>query len=349
MKDFKPKLLTILQEGITWSLMKREISSGIVVGIVALPLAIAFAIASGVSPDKGLVTAVVAGFLISLLGGSRVQIGGPTGAFIVIVCDIIARYGLQGLLISTMMAGVILIFLGFFRLGNYIKFIPQPMIIGFTAGIAVIIFSTQINDFLGLALTDLPGGFLDKLNIYFSNLDKTNYYALAIALFTLIISFTLPRISKKVPATLAAIILSTLVVNLFELPVETISSRFGEIPSSFPAPALPEFTLSSLTQYIHPAIAIALLGAIESLLSAVVADGMIRGRHRSNTELIAQGVANILSPIFGGIPATGAIARTSTNVSSGGRTPIAGMVHAGKIRRNDPSGQSGRSTHPGSL
>lgn len=302
--------------------------SGIIVGIVALPLAIAFAIASGVSPEKGLITAVVAGLLISVLGGSRVQIGGPTGAFIVIVYGIVQEHGIEGLTIATFMAGFLIIGMGLMRLGNYLKFIPYPLIVGFTSGIALIIFSSQIKDFFGLPIAEVPADFVDKWTVYSRNFSQINWIAFAIAAATVLISFNFHRISTKVPGSIIAIILSTAAVYFFNLPVDTIESQFGEIPNSISMPGLPTVSFDTIQSLIQPAIAIALLGSIESLLSAVVADGMMGGRHRSNMELVAQGTANIFSGLFGGIPATGAIARTATNIKNGGRTPISGITHA---------------------
>lgn len=324
---FKPKLFDTLKNysGIQFS---NDVLAGIIVGIVALPLAIAFAIASGVTPEKGLITAVIAGFIISAMGGSRVQIGGPTGAFIVIVYGIVQMYGVSGLIVATFMAGIMLIIMGFARLGTVIKFIPHPLIIGFTTGIAVIIFSSQVKDFLGLTMEAVPADFLEKWSAYFKNMQGVNIYAILIAVATIAIILLWPNVSKKIPGSLIAILITTVVVQLFHLPVESIGSRFGIISSSFPKPEIPLVDFATIKHLIQPAFTIALLCAIESLLSAVVADGMIGGNHRSNMELIAQGTANIFSSIFGGIPATGAIARTATNVKNGGRTPIAGIVHA---------------------
>ncbi len=327
-KEFTPKLFTLLKEGISKKQLAKDILAGVIVGIVALPLAIAFAIASGVSPEKGLVTAIVAGLIISVLSGSRVQIGGPTGAFIVIVFGIVQEHGIAGLTLATFMAGFIIIGLGLSRLGNYLKFIPYPLIVGFTSGIAVIIFSSQIKDFFGLKMQDVPADFLEKWIAYASNFQEINWIAVAIALSTVIISLSFGKVSRKIPGSIVAIFLSTGIVYLFDLPVDTIGSRFGSIPNSISLPQFPDINFGSIQALIQPAIAIALLGSIESLLSAVVADGMIGGRHRSNMELVAQGVANIFSSLFGGIPATGAIARTATNIKNGGRTPIAGIVHA---------------------
>lgn len=327
-KEFTPKLFSLLQQGITRETVTKDILSGLIVGIVALPLAIAFAIASGVSPEKGIITAIIAGIIISTFGGSRVQIGGPTGAFIVIVYGVVQEFGINGLTIATFMAGFIIIGLGLARLGNLLKFIPYSLIVGFTSGIALIIFSSQINDFFGLHIAKLPADFIEKWKIYFENFDKINIYAVAIAAITVIITLNFQKIFKKIPGSIVAILLSTIAVKIFEIPVDTIESNFGEIPNHFVMPSLPNVDYATIKHLIQPAFAIALLGSIESLLSAVVSDSMIGGKHRSNMELIAQGAANIVSSLFGGIPATGAIARTATNVKNGGRTPIAGIVHA---------------------
>jgi SulP family sulfate permease len=305
--------------------------AGLIVGIVALPLAIAFGIASGVSPEKGLYTAVIAGFIISALGGSKVQIGGPTGAFIVIVYGIVQQYGINGLILATFIAGIMLIIMGFARFGSVIRFIPHPLIIGFTSGIAVIIFSSQIKDFLGLNMEAVPADFIDKWKSYFQNIRSIKLSSVFITAATCLIILLWPKVTHKIPGSLVAILLSTAAVHFFHLPVETIGSKFGSIPSSLPAPVIPDIDFATIKKLIQPAFTIALLGGIESLLSAVVADGMIGGNHRSNTELIAQGAANIFSSLFGGIPATGAIARTATNVKNGARTPVAGMVHAGTL------------------
>lgn len=322
-----PKLVTTLK---TYDRRQfgADLVAGTIVGIVALPLAIAFAIASGVPPQRGLVTAIVAGFLISALGGSRVQIGGPTGAFVVIVYGIVQRYGLEGLTIATLMAGVLLILMGIARLGQIIKFIPHPVVIGFTSGIAVVIFSSQIKDFLGLRMGDVPASFLQKWRAYGQSITSVSPWAVAIAVLTLLIVLLWPRVSRRLPGAIVAIIVSAAMVRILDLPVDTINSRFGELRAAFPRPVMPSLSLDEALLLVAPAFSIALLGAIESLLSAVVADGMIGTRHRSNVELIAQGVANLASPLFGGIPATGAIARTATNVKNGGRTPVAGITHA---------------------
>jgi len=324
---FKPKLF-VLFPTFTKEQIYKDIIAGILVGIVALPLAIAFGIASGVSPEKGLITGVIGGFIVSFLGGSRVQIGGPTGAFIVIVYGIVQQYGINGLMIATIMAGIILIIMGFAQFGSMIKFIPYPVIVGFTSGIAVVIFSSQVNDFFGLGLTNIPADFIDKWILYFHNFSSLNFQSLIIGAASLFIIIFWSKISKKIPGSIVAIIITTAVVQIFNLNVETIESRFGSIPSSIPSPEIPYFDLSIIKELILPATTIAILAAIEALLSAVVADGMIGGKHKSNMELVANGIANIFSPIFGGIPVTGAIARTATNIKNGGRTPIAGITHA---------------------
>lgn len=326
-----PKLVTTLK-GYTRSQLMADLGAGVIVGIVALPLAIAFAIASGVPPERGLYTAIVAGFLISALGGSRVQIGGPTGAFVVIVYGIVQQYGLDGLTIATMMAGVILIILGVARLGAAIKFIPFPVITGFTSGIALIIFSSEVKDFLGLRMGVIPAPFIDKWQAYAQSAGTANPWTVATALLSLLIVVMWPRLGRRVPSPFVALVVVTALVQLFHLPgVETIGDRFGPIHAGLPSPTLPHVSLHTITALAAPAFTIALLAAIESLLSAVVSDGMIGSRHRSNMELVAQGVANIVAPVFGGIPATGAIARTATNVKHGGRTPVAGIVHAATL------------------
>ena len=325
---FVPKSVVCLREGYSREKVMRDLISGVVVGIVALPLALAFAIASGVPPERGLYTAIVAGFLISALGGSRVQIGGPTGAFVVIVYGIVTKFGYDGLVVITMMAGGILILLGIARMGALLKFIPYPVITGFTSGIAVIIFSSQVKDFLGLKMGNVPPDFMDKWVAYGEKLQTLSTPTTLVAAGSLVILLVWPRVSRMVPGPFVAMVAATIVVQLFHLPVETIGSRFGAVPSMLPAPHIPSIPWNHLREFISPALTVALLAAIESLLSAVVADGMIGTRHKSNMELVAQGVANIASPIFGGIPATGAIARTATNIRTGGRTPLAGMIHA---------------------
>jgi SulP family sulfate permease len=321
-------LFTALRSGYSREQFLADLGAGVIVGIVALPLAIAFAIASGVKPEQGLYTAVIAGLVVSVLGGSRVQIAGPTGAFIVIVFGIVQKHGVDGLAVATVIAGVLLMAMGFAKLGTLLRFVPYPLTVGFTSGIALIIFSSQLNDLLGVQIQPLPADFVEKWLAYAGHGTRINTSALAVGMGTLAILILWPRITHRVPASLVALVLSTAAVHLFRIPVETIGSRFGAVPTGLPAPHLPQVSWKTITELFSPAMTIALLGGIESLLSAVVADGMIRKRHRSNMELVAQGVANILSPIFGGIPATGAIARTATNVKMGGRTPVAGIVHA---------------------
>ena len=332
--DFDPKIFYTLRNYDRAKLMK-DIMAGIIVGIVAIPLAIAFGIASGVGPTEGLVTAIIAGFIISALGGSRVQIGGPTGAFIVIIYGIIQQFGIGGLAIATIMAGVMLVLMGVFKLGSIIKFMPYPIIVGFTAGIAVTIFSTQINDLLGLGIENVPAEFFEKWACYFENISKVNWWALGIGLASILIIVFTPKISKKMPGSLLAIVIMTAFCWALEKftgihPVATIGDLY-ELPSGLPSftlPSLGEGSVWSTIQALLPtAFTIAMLGAIESLLSAMVADGVIGSRHNSNTELMAQGLANIVVPFFGGIPATGAIARTMANINNGGRTPVAGIVH----------------------
>ena len=327
-KDFEPKLISAVKEGYSFKIFGADLLAGIIVGIVALPLSIAFAIASGVKPEQGLITAVIAGFLISCFSGSRFQIGGPTGAFIVIVYDIVQKYGYDGLATATVMAGVMLILMGIARMGDIIQFIPYPVTVGFTSGIALIIFSTQVRDFLGFSIPDLPDQFIPKWIAYAQHFNTVNTSSLFLGLLTILIVVYWPRLTKRLPGPLIAIIVTTLLVHYFKIPVETIGSRFGEVPNRFPMPHLPTFSLDIAAKLSSPALTIALLAGIESLLSAVVADGMTGRKHRSNAELIAQGIANIVSPIFNGIPATGAIARTATNIKNGGLTPISGIIHA---------------------
>ncbi|HHD2737462.1 TPA: SulP family inorganic anion transporter [Clostridium perfringens] len=328
---YKPKLISLLDDkenGFSKEQFFKDLIAGIIVAIIALPLSIALGISSGVSPEKGLITAIIAGFIISLLGGSRVQIGGPTGAFVVIVFGIIQNHGVDGLIIATFMAGIILVLFGLLRFGSLIKYIPYPITVGFTSGIAVTLFSTQVKDFLGLSMTKTPSEFIPKWEAYISHMNTTNLYTLAIGLLALIILIFWPKINKKIPGSLIALIVTTLVVFIFNLPVATIGSQFGKISSNIPIPHIPNLNLNTLKALIGPAFTIALLGGIESLLSAVVSDGMIGDKHNSNAELIAQGIANMGSSLFGGIPATGAIARTAANVKNGGRTPISGIVHS---------------------
>ena len=326
--DFKPKLVSTLKN-YSIDKFKNDLVAGIVVGIVALPLAIAFGIASGVSPTIGLITAIIGGFIVSAAGGCSVQIGGPTGAFIVIVYNIIANFGLEGLAVATLMAGLILVALGFFRLGTVIKFIPYPIVVGFTAGIALTIFSTQINDFFGLGLKNVPSEFIPKWGMYLSNFGNIDWITLAVGLAALAIIIVTPKISRRLPGALIAIILVTLVVSVVPgLHVETIGDRFGSLSTDIPEPHGFELNMATINRLLPSAFTIAILGAIESLLSATVADGVTGTRTNSNTELIGQGLANIIVPFFGGIPVTGAIARTMTNITNGGRTPVAGLVHA---------------------
>ena len=322
-----PKLVTSLQS-YNRELFLGDLTAGVIVGIVALPLAIAFAIASGVTPERGLYTAIIAGFIISALGGSRVQIGGPTGAFVVIVYGIVQKFGVDGLIVATIMAGVMLVVIGAVRLGSVIKFIPHPVVIGFTSGIAVIIFSSEVKDFLGLRMGPLPAAFVPKWSAMIGSIGTLNPYAISISVASLVLILAWRRVSRRIPGSIVALILATVAVQLFHLPVETIGSRFGVLNAAFPHPVIPHISFATATLLIGPAFTIAMLGAVESLLSAVVADGMIGSRHRSNMELVAQGIANIVTPLFGGIPATGAIARTATNVKNGGRTPVAGIVHS---------------------
>ncbi|MDY5434086.1 sulfate permease [Bacteroides pyogenes] len=331
--EFKPKLVSCLKS-YSKETFTADLMAGIIVGIVALPLAIAFGIASGVSPEKGIVTAIIAGFIISLLGGSKIQIGGPTGAFIVIIYGIIQQYGEGGLLVATLMAGILLILLGVFKLGAVIKFIPYPIIVGFTSGIAVTIFTTQVADVFGLTFggEKVPGDFVGKWMIYFRHFDTVNIWNTVVSVVSIVIIAITPRFSKKIPGSLIAIVAVTAVVYLMKTYggvdcIPTIGDRFT-IQSALPAAALPALDWEAVRSLLPVAVTIAVLGAIESLLSATVADGVIGDRHDSNTELIAQGAANIITPLFGGIPATGAIARTMTNINNGGRTPVAGIIHA---------------------
>ena len=335
---FQPKIFETLKH-YSKEKFTADLMAGIIVGIVAIPLAVAFGIASGVGPTEGLVTAIIAGFIISFFGGSRVQIGGPTGAFIVIVYGIIQQHGLAGLLIATIMAGIMLVLMGVFKLGNIIKFVPYPVIIGFTAGIAVTIFSTQIKDLFGLDIDNLPANFVDKWIVYFKNISETNLVTLLLGVLSIFIIVLVPKISKKIPGSLVAIVVMTIAVWLLNSSgtfghIKTIGDIY-QLPSGIPSPKMPTLTLAEgttiidlMVQLFPAAFTIAMLGAIESLLSAMVADGVIADKHNSNTELIGQGIANIVTPLFGGIPATGAIARTMTNINNGGRSPIAGIIHA---------------------
>ena len=329
--EFKPKLFYTLKNYSRAS-FTADLMSGLIVGIVALPLAIAFGIASGVSPEKGIITAIVAGFFVSFFGGSRVQIGGPTGAFIVIVYGIIQQYGESGLMIATIMAGVFLILLGLFHLGTIIKYIPYPIVVGFTSGIALTIFSTQLKDFFGLTVDNVPGDFIEKWIVYVRHFHTIDLWSTLVGVLSVVIIALTPRFSKKVPGSLVAIVVMTVGVWLLKTyagvtSVATIGDRFS-ISAALPDASVPSMTWDTIKGLISPAVTIAILGAIESLLSATVADGVTGDKHNSNQELIGQGIANVFSPIFGGIPATGAIARTMTNINNGGRTPVAGIVHA---------------------
>lgn len=334
--DFQPKLFELFRN-YSKTDFSTDLMAGIIVGIVALPLAIAFGIASGVTPEKGIITAIVAGFIISLLGGSKVQIGGPTGAFIVIIYGIIQEYGIEGLTVATLMAGILLVLMGVFKLGAVIKFIPYPIIVGFTSGIAVTIFTTQIADVFGLTFDGekVPGDFIGKWMVYARHFDTVNWWNALVSFVSIFIIAITPKFSKKIPGSLIAIVVVTLAVYLMKVyggitTIDTIGDRFS-IQAQLPEAVVPALDWEAVKNLFPVAVTIAVLGAIESLLSATVADGVIGDRHHSNTELIAQGIANIVSPIFGGIPATGAIARTMTNINNGGRSPIAGIVHAGVL------------------
>lgn len=328
---FKPKLFSTFKNGYNKQKFVQDLLAGIIVGIVALPLAIAFGIASGATPEAGILTAIVAGFLISFFGGSQVQIGGPTGAFIVIVFGIIQEYGMNGLMIATFMAGAFLILMGILHLGTIIKYIPYPIVVGFTSGIALTIFATQIKDLFGLQIESVPADFLGKWSVYAQHIDTVNWWSLLVGLCSILIIVFMPKINRRIPGSLAAIILMTLAtLGLKALGIEgieTIGDRFS-ISSALPQPEVPRINWDSIRHLAQPAMVIAMLGAIESLLSAAVADGVIGDRHDSNQELVAQGIANMVSPLVGGIPATGAIARTMTNINNGGRTPVAGIAHA---------------------
>lgn len=332
---FQPKILEVFKKGnYNKETFTADLIAGIIVGIVALPLAIAFGIASGVSPQQGLITAVVAGFLVSLLGGSHFLIGGPTGAFIVIVYGIVAEYGISGLIIATVLAGIILVVMGIFKLGSIIKFIPYPIVVGFTSGIAVVIFSTQIKDFLGLSIDKVPSEFIAQWGSYFTNLNTINYYEAGLSILCLLVIIFWPKVTNKVPGSLIAIIVGTgaslLLAEFAGIEFATIGSKFPELANGIelPSPQAPKIDIATATNLFQPAFTIALLCAIESLLAAMVADGVTGKKHNSNTELIGQGVANIITPFFGGIPATGAIARTMANINNGGKTPVAGLIHA---------------------
>lgn len=330
-KGFQPKLFSTLKNGYNKQTLVQDLLAGVIVGIVALPLAIAFGIASGATPEAGILTAIVAGFIISFFGGSKVQIGGPTGAFIVIVYGIIQDYGMNGLCIATFMAGAFLILMGILHLGTIIKYIPYPIVVGFTSGIALTIFATQIKDLFGLQIESVPAGFLDKWVVYFQNFDTVSWWSLLIGVGSILIIVFTPKISRKIPGSLVAIIIMTIVCLILRgvgvEGIETIGDRFS-ISTQLPQAEVPKINWDSIRRLAQPAMVIAMLGAIESLLSAAVADGVIGDRHDSNQELVAQGIANMVSPLIGGIPATGAIARTMTNINNGGRTPVAGIAHA---------------------
>ncbi len=323
-----PKIVLCLKEGYSGRNLRDDLFAGISVGVIALPLALAFAIGSGVSPERGLFTAIVAGFLISLLGGSRVQIGGPTGAFIVIVYTIVQEFGYDGLAVATLLAGAMMLIMGIARLGVLLKFVPYPVTTGFTTGIAVVIFSSQMNDFFGLNIADVPPHFVEQWGVYWNAMGGVSVWAFTMAFASLVSIFVIRRLFPSWPAVIIVLAIATAISYIWDLPIETIQSRFGDIPRMLPVPSLPNVSFDLIQKVFPAAITIALLGSIESLLSAAVADGMTGHRHRSNAELIAQGVANIGSIIFGGIPATGAIARTSANIKLGAKTPIAGIIHA---------------------
>ena len=331
LRGFQPKLFSTLKNGYDKQTLVQDLLAGVIVGIVALPLAIAFGIASGATPEAGILTAIVAGFIISFFGGSKVQIGGPTGAFIVIVYGIIQDYGMSGLCIATFMAGAFLILMGVLHLGTIIKYIPYPIVVGFTSGIALTIFATQIKDLFGLQIDSVPAGFLDKWAVYFQHFDTVSWWSLLVGVGSILIIVFTPKVSRKIPGSLVAIIIMTVLCLILRgigvEGIETIGDRFS-ISTELPSAEVPKMDWSSIRRLAQPAMVIAMLGAIESLLSAAVADGVIGDRHDSNQELVAQGIANMVSPLIGGIPATGAIARTMTNINNGGRTPVAGIAHA---------------------
>ncbi len=326
-RKLEPKLVSVLREGYSSKLFQNDLLGGLTVGIVALPLAIALAIASGVKPEQGLYTAIFAGFVIAILGGTRTGISGPTGAFIVIVYGIVEKYGYDGLVVATFIAGVLLIIMGLARMGAFLKFVPYPVVVGFTSAIALIIFSSQVSDFLGLKMEKVPADFVEKWIAYGEHITTIDPYSLAVGAASLLIIVLWPRVTRKIPGQLIAILAVTFVVQFFSVPVDTIATRFGGVPNSLPSPQLPAVSFELVQQMFMPAVTIAILAGLESLLSAVVADGMTGTRHRSNMELIAQGSGNIVSVIFGGIPATGAIARTATNIKSGGKTPVSAIIH----------------------
>jgi len=329
-QEFIPKSYLYLRHKYNWDTFKKDLIAGMTVGVIALPLAMAFGIASGVSPERGIITAIIAGFLISALGGSRVQVGGPTGAFVVIVYGIVQRNGYQGLAVCTLLAAIMIMAMGLCRLGSWIKYVPHSLITGFTTGIAVIIFSSQIKDFFGLNMGAVPADFIDKWSAYFQAMPTIHIPTLLMGALSLAFILVLRKFFPRIPWGIATIVLATLAYLALDLPLQTIESRFGELPRTLPVPAFPSLYIPAekISEYFFDALAIAFLGSIESLLSAVIADGMIGGRHKSNCELLGQGVANFACVLFGGIPATGAIARTAANVKTGGQTPMAGMIHA---------------------
>lgn len=324
---FKPKIIETMKD-YSSAQLSNDVIAGIIVGIIAIPLSIALAISSGVSPEQGLFTAIIGGFLVSLLGGSRVQIGGPTGAFVVIIYGIIMNYGYSGLVTATIMAGILLIIMGMLKFGSIIRYIPCTITTGFTSGIALVIFSQQLNDFFGLGIKKVPSEFIDKIHAIVTNINKTNFYSLGIGIFALLIIILWPKINKRIPGPLIAILIITPAVMFFKFPVETIGSRFPDLKASLPPFSIPSFDLAQISSLLGPAFTIAILAGIESLMSAVVTDKLVIDKHDSNTELIAQGIANIGTSLFGGIPATGALARSAANVKNGGRTPVAGIVHS---------------------
>ena len=326
-RKLEPKLLSLLREGYTKQQFQGDLLGGLTVGIVALPLSIALAVASGVKPEQGLYTAIFAGFVIAVLGGTRAQISGPTGAFIVIVYGVVAKYGYDGLVVATLLAGIMLIIMGLARMGSFLKFVPYPVVVGFTSGIALIIFSSQVPDLLGMKLEKVPADFVAKWIVYIRHVGMIDPYSIAVGVASLLIIILWPKVTRRVPGPLIAIIFATLVVWYFAIPVDTIQTRFGGVPSGLPAPHLPSVSWEMVQQMFSPALTIAILAALESLLAAVVADGMMGTRHRSNMELIALGAGNIVSGIFGGVPATGAIARTATNIKAGAKTPVSAIIH----------------------
>jgi SulP family sulfate permease len=325
--DLVPKIYSLLRDGYTKQTFFSDLSAGLIVGIIALPLAIAFAIASGVKPEQGLYAAIIGGVVVAVLSGSRVQVSGPTGAFIVIIYGIVQTYGYNGLAVATLLAGIFMVIMGILRFGVLLRFIPYSLTVGFTTAIAIIIFTSQINDFLGLNIAKVPADFVDKWIVYAENIQNINYYSLVIGAVSLLFIFIWQRFNFKIPGSLITIVIATLVVYYFKLPVDTTGSKFGAVPNSLPTPQIPHISWEVFTQMFSPAFTIAMLASIESLLSAVVADGMMGSRHRSNMDLISQGVGNIVSPVFMGIPVTGAIARTAANIKNGGKTPVSAVIH----------------------